>query len=134
MNCGSWWRASTRCTARAAGHGAGRGATADVAGQALRIRLVEGRIGEVRIQGNAGTDTAFVAERLFACAGQLVDLDRLEALLLRLQPQPGCATARRPAPGGGFGLTDLQVDVASRAADLRLSLDNQGSDTPAAGA
>lgn len=50
----------------------------DVASGELQIRLVEGRIGQYSVQGNASTLTDYVVSRMHVRAGELVDVGRLE--------------------------------------------------------
>lgn len=100
----------------------------DVTGGVIEVRLVEGRVGEVRIEGNATTSTAFITPRLGLAAGQLVDLDKLEQSLVRFNRTNDVRLQADLLPGQVFGTTDLRVAVVEPPKhELLATLDNLGS-------
>jgi len=104
----------------------------DVSQGVIEVRLVEGRVGRTRIQGNVSTRTRFIERRLHQKPGELVDLDRLESAMTRFNRTTDAQVRAALEPGQARGTTDFQVDVAEpKRQELRLAVDNYGS--PATG-
>jgi hemolysin activation/secretion protein len=100
----------------------------DVTGGVVRIRLVEGRVGQYRIQGNASTREDFITERITLQPQQLVDLPRLEHDLLRFNRSNDAQLRADLVPGQAFGQTDIALAVTEpKRDDLRLFADTAGS-------
>ena len=105
----------------------------DVSQGVVRVRLVEGRVGKVELQGNNSTEADFITNRLGLRAGDLVDLDRLEPALRRFNRSNDVQLRAELKPGSSFGLTDLQVGVTEpERQELRLMLDNLGGESTGA--
>ena len=105
----------------------------DVSQGVVRVRLVEGRIGQLVLRGNASTQTEFITNRIGLKPGDLVDLDRLEPSLIRFNRSNDVQLRAELKPGATFGLTDLLVDAVEPARqDFRLTVDNLGSESTGA--
>ena len=81
----------------------------DVSSGVITIRIIEGRLGEVRIEGNASTEAAFVDSRIGLSPGDLVDLPSLESALIRFNRTNDVQLAAELKPGADAGQTDLWV-------------------------
>jgi hemolysin activation/secretion protein len=77
----------------------------------VRIQLVEGRVGDLVLEGNTYMSPAFLRERLSVESGQLVDPQRLEAELSRFNRLSSGVLSASLQPGKGYGLTDVFVSV-----------------------
>jgi hemolysin activation/secretion protein len=100
----------------------------DVTGGVVLIRLVEGRLGKVRIEGNESTNEGYVADRLGLKLDDLMDLERLEAALVRFNRTNDSQLRAELKPGERFATTDLSVAMTEPPQhDLRLTLDSLGS-------
>jgi hemolysin activation/secretion protein len=100
----------------------------DVTTGVVTIRLVEGRLGAVRIKGNDSTEESYVAARLGLKPAELMDLVLLEAALVRFNRTNDAQLRVELAPGERFATTDLSVLMSEPPRhDLRLSFDNMGS-------
>ncbi len=100
----------------------------DVSSGVVRVRLVEGRVGRISIEGNASTRADYIADRLRLEPADLVDLDRLEQALVRFNRSNDVQLRAELRPGREPGTTDLQIGVSEPPRhDLRLTLDNSGS-------
>ncbi|MCM2679613.1 ShlB/FhaC/HecB family hemolysin secretion/activation protein [Echinimonas agarilytica] len=73
----------------------------------LNIKLVEGRVGKIDVQGNASTSEKYVADRVQLKQGELVDLSSLEHDLVRLNRTSDIQVRAQMAKGDSFGETDL---------------------------
>lgn len=77
----------------------------------VRIQLVEGRVGELVLEGNSYMNEDFIRERLDIGNGELVDPKRLEAELSRFNRVSNGTLSASLQPGKGYGLTDVYVNV-----------------------
>ena len=95
----------------------------------VRIRLVEGRVGRIRLEGNDSTRADYVTDRLRLKPGMLIDLPLLEVDLLRFNRSNDAQLAAQLGPGEAFGQTDVTVAVREPDRnDLRVFVDNAGSE------
>lgn len=93
------------------------------------IRLVEGRVGRIRLEGNDSTRAGYVTDRLKLKPGMLMDLPVLERDLLRFNRSNDAQLAAELRPGEAFGQTDVAVAVHEpKRNDLRAFADNAGSE------
>ena len=98
---------------------------------ALRIRVIEGYVGEIRI-GDEAADPAIAAlARRHAehiAAARPLDQATLERYLLLIRDLPGVrsATVLRPA-ASGTGAAALVLQLERRAVEAQLDLDNRGT-------
>ncbi|MBU0750689.1 MAG: BamA/TamA family outer membrane protein [Gammaproteobacteria bacterium] len=100
----------------------------DVSTGSVLVRLVEGRMGKVRIDGNDSTNERYVTDRLGLQPEDLVDLVRLEAALVRFNRTNDSQLKVELIPGERFATTDLRVLMTEPPRhDFRATLDNQGS-------
>ncbi len=100
----------------------------DVTGGVVLIRLVEGRLGKVRIEGNDSTNEGYVADRLGLQPEDLMDLATLEAALVRFNRTNDAQLRAELKPGERFATTDLRVAMTEpQRHDLRITLDNLGA-------
>jgi hemolysin activation/secretion protein len=100
----------------------------DVSSGVVRVRLVEGRVGALRIQGNETTAAGYVEWRLRQPPGRLVDLPGLEEALIRFNRTTDVQLRAELKPGEKFGTTDIHLTaVEPPRHDLRFYVDNGGS-------
>ena len=100
----------------------------DVSEGVVRVRLIEGRVGRINIEGNATTRDSYIADRLRVKPADLVDLSRLEQALVRFNRTNDVQLRAELKPGQEFSTTDLQIGVNEPPRhDLRLTLDDFGS-------
>jgi hemolysin activation/secretion protein len=100
----------------------------NISGGVGQIRLIEGRLGRIRVKGNAATDEGYVVEQLGMKPDDLVDLKKLRAALVRFNRTNDAQLRCELAPGERFATTDLIVLVSEpRLRDLRLIYDSLGS-------
>lgn len=92
------------------------------------IQLVEGRLGEVKVKGNIGTEANYIVARLGIKPGELMDLEKLKEALILFNRTNDAQLRCELAAGKSFGTTDLIVLASEpRRGDLRLSYDSLGS-------
>ena len=100
----------------------------DVSDGVVRVRLVEGRLGNIHIDGNASTSAGYVKWRLGEAPGTLVDLKVLERDLIRFNRTTDAQLRAELKPGESFGTTDLYLTLAEPPRhELRAFVDNSGS-------
>src|SRR5260221_1428089 len=100
----------------------------DVTEGTVRIRLVEGRVGKLRIEGNASTNDDYITDRLRLKASMVIDLARLEDDMVRFNRTNDAQMRADLLPGAEFGQTDIAVTIVEpKRDDFRLSLENSGS-------
>ncbi|HXF65356.1 MAG TPA: ShlB/FhaC/HecB family hemolysin secretion/activation protein [Burkholderiales bacterium] len=94
----------------------------------VRIRLIEGRIGKISVQGNDTTSASYLAALLSRQPGELVDLPALERDLKRFNRTHDAQLRAELKPGAAVGETDVTLFLAEPPRhELRLSGDNSGS-------
>lgn len=94
----------------------------------VRIELVEGRLGELRVEGNGSTRAGHILGRIRIAPGSVVDLDSLKRQLVYFNRTSDIQLQAALRPGSAFGLTDVLILAQEPPRhDLRLFLDNQGS-------
>lgn len=99
----------------------------DISKGIVIIRLVEGRLGQTRIEGNTTTNESYVTARLPLKTGDLIDLVRLEQALIRFNRTNDVQVTAQLKPGEQFATTDLLVVMTEPPRqELRLFSDNFG--------
>jgi len=96
---------------------------------AVRIQLIEARVGEIRLEGIEHTRERFVTRRVKVHAGELVELGRLEDDLVRFNRLYDVQLRAALEPGAAFGTTDYVIrarEPSNYAA--RVYIDNAGRD------
>jgi len=94
----------------------------------VQIRLVEGRVGAVRIEGNASTADRYIRWRAGQAPGTLVDLPTLEADLERFNRTNEMQLRAQLEPGQDTGATDIVlVATEPERQSVRAYTDNGGS-------
>ncbi|TWC67289.1 ShlB/FhaC/HecB family hemolysin secretion/activation protein [Herbaspirillum sp. SJZ099] len=95
----------------------------------VRLRVLEGRLGEIRLHNASRMDNAALRQRLDRIGlGLPLVGTRLERELLLINDLPGVALRSALTPGSSVGSTDLEVQVADeRNAEGEVSLDNHGN-------
>lgn len=94
----------------------------------VRLNVVEGYIGSVTIEGEAGPARA----RLERLVGRITEsrparIDQVERWLLLADDMPGTALRTVLRRGNAPGSSDMVVQVTHRAADAVMGIDNRGS-------
>lgn len=96
----------------------------------VRIRLIEARVGEVRVRDTQYLHPDFVLERVQLEAGELLSVRALEQALVRFNRLHEDKLRASVVAGKGFGTTDVELSVAEqRRARLSVFFDNGGRDT-----
>lgn len=94
----------------------------------VQIRLVEGHLGAIRLDGNVSTAADYITDRIELKPGELVDLPALEEDLLVFNRTNEVQLQAKLVPGEAFATTDLQLQVSEPPRHmLRAFVDNGGS-------
>ncbi|WP_050468487.1 ShlB/FhaC/HecB family hemolysin secretion/activation protein [Herbaspirillum chlorophenolicum] len=95
----------------------------------VRLLVLEGRLGEIRLHNESRMDSATLRQRLDRIGlGLPLAGTRLERELLLINDLPGVAVRSALTPGSSVGSTDLEVQVADeRNVEGEVSLDNHGN-------
>lgn len=92
------------------------------------IRVLEGRLGDVKAQGNARYDEERIAAPFEPLLGELVTVERIEDALLTLHDYPGLEAVGVFQPGSEVGKADILVNVTGEDAfDFLVRADNFGT-------
>ena len=101
-----------------------------VEGGVVRIRLVEGRVGKVQVEGNAHTRESFFRHRFSLHKGDLVRLDTLEKDLVYFNAVNDVRVRATLRPGEMSGETDLVLKAAEPSNyEVSILTDNAGTET-----
>jgi hemolysin activation/secretion protein len=101
----------------------------DLTDGTVRIRLIEGRLGRISLQGNETTNESYVIARVRQQPGDLVDLPSLELDLRRFNRTNDVQARAELKPGTQVGQTDINLILTEPALhELRLFSDNNGSE------
>ena len=104
----------------------------DVTDGAVTVKLVEGRVGQILLEGNDSTSGDFIRARLGQSPGELADVSELERRMLRFNRSQDVQLRAELKPGARFGETDYAVAVKEPSKhEMRLFSDTSGS--PATG-
>lgn len=96
----------------------------------VRIELIEGRIGNVAVEGNRYTKDSYFTKRISLKRGDLVRLDSLEKDLLFLNNLSDVGVRAELRPGGAVGTTDCVITAREPGNCLAaLFADNAGNDS-----
>jgi hemolysin activation/secretion protein len=99
----------------------------DVASGVLQIRLVEGRIGQYTVQGNASTLSDYVLLRMHVRPGDLVDVGMLEQDLIWFNRSNDIQLGADLRAGQAPATSDVSLQVQEPAPQqVALSADNAG--------
>lgn len=92
------------------------------------IRVLEGRLGEVRAEGNEDYSESRLRDPFDDAIGKLVTVEVIEDSLLTLQGYPGLSAVGVFQPGEEVGTADLLVNVSGEENwDALLRADNHGT-------
>lgn len=99
-------------------------------GGVLRVRLVEGRLGELTIEGNRAVDDGFFAYMLPLRSAAVVNVPELRHALLLMNRSTGLSVGASIQAGDDPGESDivLQVDEPARL-QAEVFADNNGTET-----
>src|SRR5690606_1428301 len=96
----------------------------------LQVRLVEGRLGELHIEGARSVKPQFISRRIPVAEGEVVDVPRLREDLTHLNRTSELVLQTALRAGQAPGTTDLLLSVQEPARwDGQLFADNLGTDT-----
>ena len=96
----------------------------------VRIRLVEARVGALRVVGNTAVSSAYVMERLGLRPGQVLNTGALEQALARFNRLNETRVEADVQAGSSFGTTDVEIKVTEpRDAKFTAFVDNAGRNT-----
>jgi hemolysin activation/secretion protein len=101
----------------------------DITDGIVTVQLIEGRIGKIRVSGNLYTNDDFIINRMKSRSGELVDSNRIQRELIRINSLYDISTRVQLAAGETFGTSDLDIIVVEpQDHDLVLFTDNCGKD------
>jgi hemolysin activation/secretion protein len=102
----------------------------DIKDGVVKIRLVEARIGVIRISGTPDPQIGFVQERLRQRSGELLSVDGLEQDLIRFNTLYQAQLRASVTAGAEVGKTDLTIEVKEpKRHNFTTFLDNAGGDS-----
>lgn len=100
----------------------------NVSSGTVLIRLVEGHVGAIRLEGNVSTADDYITDRIGLKPGDLVDLPALEEDMLFFNRTNEVQLQAKLAPGQAFATTDLELQVSEPPQHIvRGFVDNGGS-------
>ena len=105
----------------------------DLAGGVLYVQIIEGRIGELRIEGNDWFRQAYLRQRILPDPSKPLEVGELERRLQLLQADPQVkAVHARLSPGVRLGESSLRVRIEERR-PYALAFDSDNYRSPAIG-
>ncbi len=97
---------------------------------ALRIAIVEGKLGKVTTSGSNRLRTEFVTHVVPQAEGEIVDVPRLTQSIATFNKTGVAQIQGSLASGASFGLTDINLAVISPPAlSMNVFVDNQGTES-----
>jgi hemolysin activation/secretion protein len=95
----------------------------------LRVALLEGRLGRLRIEGAEYTDRDFLRERLQLSAGDVIDVPRLRRSINLINRDTSLTLRAGIEPGRDTGESDVAIAVAEPPRyGAQVFVDNNGSE------
>jgi hemolysin activation/secretion protein len=96
----------------------------------VKVRLVEARIGAVRVEDNRSTASRYVTDRVRLDGGDLVRLDALRDRLVDFNLRNDVNLRAELAPGAEFGTTDIVLKaIEPPRFEADLGFDNAGAES-----
>lgn len=96
----------------------------------LDVRLVEGKLGKLRVEGNARVRDSFFGKRLPLSEGQVIDTDALRKSLLFLNRSSDLRAQAGMEAGAGMGESDVVLKVVEpQPVQLEMFADNNGTES-----
>jgi hemolysin activation/secretion protein len=93
----------------------------------VRVKLIEGRLGKLSVEGNVQTAADYIAAHFPMTPGEVVDTPELSREVVWFNRTSDVQVRALLQPGADFGLTDVKLSVIEPARDtLQLFTDNQG--------
>jgi len=86
----------------------------DIRGGRIEIRVVEGKIGELKIEGNRFFNTSLIEKYIHIKKNEIINLKKLERDILRLLKNPDLDISTVISPGKEPGTADLILKVKDR--------------------
>ncbi len=100
----------------------------DVKNGEVKIQVLEGTLGAVRVEGNKHYNARAVAAPFTPVQGSTVNQTDVEARLLRLSDYPGISVFGVFTPGANVGESDLTLKVQhEKLVDVMVGFDNYGN-------
>ncbi|TLX61048.1 hypothetical protein DN824_01755 [Stutzerimonas nosocomialis] len=98
-----------------------------IEGGRVRVQLVEGRVGELVLEGATYMKPEYIRQRVGIESGELIEPRRLEEELSRFNRLSAGALSASLQPGKGYGLTDVYLNVTEPPRNsLDLFVNNHG--------
>lgn len=99
--------------------------------QVLTVQVVEGRIGQIRVQGSGRYHASALAAPMQGLAGQPLQSRTLQQALLYARELPGVSVSSVLTPGENPGETDVVIvaEDSARPYAVRLGASNHGTET-----
>ncbi|HSN16757.1 MAG TPA: POTRA domain-containing protein, partial [Gammaproteobacteria bacterium] len=98
-----------------------------LSGGTVKLQVVEGRIGDINIQGNSRTRTPVLAQRARGLqSGALYTDAAAERAVLLMNDLPGVTARAVLSPGADYGTSDVAFNVDERAMSGDFSVDDYG--------
>jgi len=96
----------------------------------IRIKLIEARLGKIRVEGNEHTRDSYIQDRMSLDSGELIRLDLLEDDLITYNRWNGMTLKGSLLPGEKYGTTDI-VLLANEGQQYIMNVfaDNAGRET-----
>ena len=99
----------------------------DLAGGVLRVAIIEGRLGAVKVEGNDRLPTETVMGAIEAQPGAVVDVPAIERDVAWFNKSRNAQIQASLQPGANFGLTDIQLTVLEPPVNaVQVFVDNMG--------
>lgn len=93
----------------------------------VRVKLIEGRLGKLSVEGNVQTAADYIAAHFPMTPGEVVHTPELSREVVWFNRTSDVQVRALLQPGADFGLTDVKLSVVEPARDtLQLFTDNQG--------
>lgn len=100
--------------------------------QVVEIRVVEGRVGKITVEGTRRYDDRLIASPALALQGQILRQQDLQSALLYTRDLPGVSATSVLKPGANPGETDVVIQ-ASEERPLQVSVGASNYGTPSIG-
>ena len=99
----------------------------DLGGGVLRVAIIEGRLGAVKVEGNQRLPTETVMGAIEAQPGAVVDVPAIERDVAWFNKSRNAQIQASLQPGANFGLTDIQLTVLEPPVNaIQVFADNMG--------
>jgi len=100
----------------------------DISDNVVEFRIIEGRVGNIKISSSKHVKSKIIKRKLFVEEGEVLDYDKLEKSIKRINKQPNRQVKAVLLPGNSQGFSDIELKIEEqKPVDFYTYYNNKGT-------